>query len=94
MLKEKLKLNFSFKQSIRQLSQGEKQRAAFIIQILKNHDLLILDEPTSALDELNAGRIFELISQHDKTCLVFSHDLRWQHLFDETISFSEIKNNG
>lgn len=62
----------------RQLSIGQRQRAAFVRAIAHQPDLLLADEPTAALDPLQAQTLFELIieiaRQLQIAALLVSHD--------------------
>ena len=62
----------------RQLSGGEKQRAAIACALIKNPDLIIADEPTSALDKKNADIVFDLLykiaHEQNKMVVIATHD--------------------
>lgn len=60
----------------KELSVGQKQRAAIAIALVKDPSVLILDEPTSALDEENAGNLLVLLKELARkiTVIVTSHD--------------------
>lgn len=60
--------------NINELSGGEKQRLAFIINILLNRDIWILDEITSSLDVDMKEKVTNYILNSDKTVILVSHD--------------------
>lgn len=51
----------------KQLSGGEKQRAAIARALCNNPDLILADEPTGNLDDTNSARIHELLISSAKT---------------------------
>lgn len=51
----------------KQLSGGEKQRAAIARALCNNPDLILADEPTGNLDDANSARIHELLISSAKT---------------------------
>jgi len=63
---------------ITSLSGGEKQRVAFVRNLLFLPEVLLLDEVTSALDEENSQIIHSIISKLNKennvTILWITHD--------------------
>ena len=60
------------------LSGGERQRTGLLIGFLLNRPIWLLDEPTSALDNTMKKKIADHILSSDKTCIIISHDHRWQ----------------
>lgn len=62
----------------RELSSGERQRAAVARAVVRAPELVIADEPTGDVDEEAAGRILELFLELNRagaTVLVATHDL-------------------
>ncbi len=75
--------------ALRQLSQGEAQRAAIARALAARPDLLLADEPTSALDDANADRVAKLLLETaaatGTTLLIATHDARLKaHIADVT----------
>ena len=72
-----------------ELSQGEKQRAAIALAVIKNPDLILADEPTSSLDDVNCQKIITLLKQQaDKTnskLIIITHDNRIKRQFNKSI---------
>ncbi|MBA3008647.1 MAG: ATP-binding cassette domain-containing protein [Proteobacteria bacterium] len=60
------------------LSGGERQRTGLLIGFLLDRPIWLLDEPTSALDDTMKKKIADHILSSDKTCIIISHDRRWQ----------------
>lgn len=78
--------------SVKDLSQGEKQRVT-IARALVNHPKLILaDEPTSALDDKNCTAVIELLKAQAKknnaTLLIVTHDNRLNDAFQHKLKLS------
>lgn len=55
---------------VRDLSGGEKQRVALARAIINNPKVIFADEPSGNLDTLNATKIFNLLREISKDCLV------------------------
>ena len=72
-----------------ELSQGEQQRAAIALAVIKNPDLILADEPTSSLDDVNCQKIITLLKQQaDKTkskLIIITHDNRIKRQFNKSI---------
>jgi putative ABC transport system ATP-binding protein len=64
----------------RQLSGGQEQRVAIARAIVADPTFLLCDEPTGDLDRKSAEEILDiiqaLVSDHDKTILMVTHDPR------------------
>jgi len=58
------------KQSVSQLSGGEKQRIAVARAISKDADIILADEPTGNLDSTNSNKVFELLKKISKNKIV------------------------
>ncbi len=59
----------------RQLSFGERKRAAIVAALVITPDLLILDEPTAELDGKSRRELASLLKSLPITMLIASHDL-------------------
>jgi putative ABC transport system ATP-binding protein len=66
--------------NIRQLSQGQAQRAAIARAVLNKPSVILADEPTSALDDKNCERVINLlldVARNNKaSLLIATHDQR------------------
>lgn len=60
-------------------SKGQKMRLAFMLEVAKEPDYLIMDEPTSGLDPVAKAKFFELlineVEQREIGVLISSHHL-------------------
>ncbi len=73
---------------IRDLSGGERRRAACGLELVGNPQVLLLDEPTSGLDEVLERRLMQLflrLSRHGRAVLVATHATTSLDLCDEVI---------
>ncbi|MBO4506902.1 MAG: ATP-binding cassette domain-containing protein [Lachnospiraceae bacterium] len=65
---------------VSQLSGGQRQRVSIALNIILNHELIILDEPVSALDVTIREQVLELLMRLKKeknlTFIIISHDRR------------------
>ena len=62
--------------SIKELSKGNRQKAAIILAVLHEPKALILDEPTSGLDPFHQRSFFEIVeefSNNGASILLSSH---------------------
>lgn len=73
-----------------ELSQGEQQRAAIALSVIKKPDLILADEPTSSLDDTNCEKIITLLKdQADKMkskLIIITHDNRIKSQFNKSIT--------
>jgi len=72
------------------LSQGEQQRAAIALAVIKNPELILADEPTSSLDDDNCQKTISLLKkQADKNkskLIIITHDNRIKNQFNNSIT--------
>ncbi len=73
------------------LSGGERQRLALARSFLTKKKVLFLDEPTASLDGENKRRVFDLIRELSRSCLVIcsSHDAVAKEYADEVIAIEK-----
>ena len=73
-----------------ELSQGEQQRAAIALAVIKNPELILADEPTSSLDDANCEKIIALLKEQAKKTkaqlIIITHDNRIKKEFNKSIS--------
>ncbi len=78
----------------RDLSHGEKQRAAVARALLPGPRLLLADEPTGSLDPDNAGRLASLLLEHAResgaTLVAATHDPELARRFDGAVSVNTL----
>ena len=81
--------------SARDLSQGEKQRAAICRALLPGPGLILADEATGNLDPRNKGHIldllFESVASHNATLLAVTHDHELLPRFDRVVDFADFR---
>ncbi|ATP59781.1 ATP-binding cassette domain-containing protein [Mesomycoplasma dispar] len=88
-------------QVAKNLSGGEKQRAAFLRSLSRKSDFILLDEPTGNLDHENSIALLDLLvkASESKTILIVSHDLELANQYAdqiinlENLSVNVIENN-
>jgi len=63
-----------------EISGGQKQRVAIAKALYTKPSLILADEPTASLDTDNAMEVMNILKeqtvQHNKTCIVVTHDER------------------
>ncbi|MBH83346.1 MAG: ABC transporter ATP-binding protein [Flavobacteriales bacterium] len=71
------------------LSQGEQQRAAIALAVVKNPSLILADEPTSSLDDVNCKKITSLLKEQAASTkaqlIIITHDQRLKTQFNKSI---------
>ena len=65
--------NYKTEEDGKNLSEGEKQKVAFIRGALKEKPFFILDEPVRNINKESADRILEYISKLDSGYIMVSH---------------------
>jgi len=84
-----------FGRSARDLSQGEKQRAAICRALLPEPGLILADEATGNLDPRNKGHIldllFESVQTHGASLLAVTHDHELLPRFDRVVDFADFR---
>tara|TARA_B100001057_G_C22807728_1_gene934163 strand:- start:270 stop:896 length:627 start_codon:yes stop_codon:yes gene_type:complete len=72
------------------LSQGEQQRAAIALAVVKNPSIILADEPTSSLDDANCKKITSLLKEQaastNAQLIIITHDQRLKSQFDKSIT--------
>ena len=72
------------------LSQGEQQRAAIALAVVKNPSMILADEPTSSLDDINCQKTLNLLKQQATTTnaklITITHDQRLKSQFNKSIT--------
>jgi len=76
-----------------QMSGGERQRAAVARALINNPSLLLADEPTGNLDPANAETVkellFSVVSKHNNTLVLVTHDRGLASLADTCYKLQE-----
>ena len=74
----------------KELSQGEQQRAAIALSVVKKPKLILADEPTSSLDDINCAKIVNLLKEqaalNSASLIIITHDHRLKSQFKNHIS--------
>lgn len=78
----------------RQISQGERQRAAVCRALLPEPDLLLADEATGNLDPANKAQVMDLLfraaDRRQASLLAVTHDHELLPRFDRVVDFREL----
>ncbi|MGC6471089.1 MAG: ABC transporter ATP-binding protein [Flavobacteriales bacterium] len=89
-LLDQIGLGNKYKSMPYELSQGEQQRAAIALAVIKNPDLILADEPTSSLDDLNCGKTIQLLKEQasntNAQLIIITHDNRLKSEFNSSIT--------
>jgi putative ABC transport system ATP-binding protein len=89
---EELGIGHKLNASVKNLSQGEKQRVTIARALVNQPKLILADEPTSALDDKNCQSVINLLKDQAKknnaTLLIVTHDNRLNDEFDQKLKLS------
>ena len=89
-LLEQVGLGHKINNIINDLSQGEQQRAAIALAVVKNPSMILADEPTSSLDDTNCQKTLNLLKQQAITTnaklITITHDQRLYSQFNKSIT--------
>ncbi|MCT4623417.1 MAG: ATP-binding cassette domain-containing protein [Schleiferiaceae bacterium] len=79
----------------KEVSQGEKQRAAILRAILHNPNLILADEPTGNLDNdtkiANLQLLLDMCRIEKSNLITVTHDLELLEHFDQILDFKTLK---
>lgn len=71
------------------LSQGEQQRAAIALAVIKKPGLILADEPTASLDDDNCNNIIQLLKEQAAATraqlIIITHDQRLKNQFEQSV---------
>ena len=89
-LLEQVGLGYKINSKPNDLSQGEQQRAAIALAVVKNPSLILADEPTSSLDDVNCKKITSLLKEQAASTkaqlIIITHDQRLKAQFNKSIT--------
>lgn len=87
-----LSIGHKLNSSVKNLSQGEKQRVIIARALVNQPQLILADEPTSALDDKNCTAVIKLLKDQAKknnaTLLIVTHDNRLNTEFEQKLILS------
>ena len=89
-LLEQVGLGYKINSKPNDLSQGEQQRAAIALAVVKNPSVILADEPTSSLDDVNCKKITSLLKEQAASTkaqlIIITHDQRLKAQFNKSIT--------
>lgn len=92
-LLKKFSIEYTGNSLPRNLSQGEKQRAAIVRAAANDAELILADEPTASLESAQGYEIINLLKQYareeNKCVIVVSHDLRISDYADRILKIED-----
>ncbi len=92
---DKLVTRFDLKpqQKMKELSHGQRVKAALLLALARRPRLLVLDEPTTGLDPVARhevlGELIEVLIDEERTVLFSSHDTRDVENLSDQITFMD-----
>ena len=89
---DKLKIGHLASKFPKELSQGEKQRAAVGRAVVNNAELILADEPTASLDTENGLEVIRLLHKYAENgacVLIASHDHRIKDYADRVLRIED-----
>jgi putative ABC transport system ATP-binding protein len=93
-LADALHIGSLFDEPVTKLSVGQQQRVAAARALIGAPELIVADEPTSALDSDRREQFLELLFERsaaaNATLVFVSHDRHLEHMFDRTVSLTDI----
>lgn len=93
-LADQLGIHDKLKRSVKELSQGERQRVAIARSLIHNPSLILADEPTGNLDPSNKNLIVDLlrrqVSKHNASLIMVTHDHGLLDGWDQVIDFGKL----
>ena len=88
LLLERVGLGHKINSKPNDLSQGEQQRAAIALAVVKKPSVILADEPTSSLDDVNCKKITSLLKEQaastNALLIIITHDQRIKSQFDKS----------
>ena len=87
------KFELDVKQTVKELSKGNRQKTAVILALLHKPKALVLDEPTSGLDPFHQRTFFETIeefSNNGASILLSSHIISEVEKIDDTMAVLKV----
>ena len=89
-LLEQVGLEHKINSKPNELSQGEQQRAAIALAVVKTPSIILADEPTSSLDDVNCKRITNLLKEQAASTkaqlIIITHDQRLKSQFNKSVT--------